>query len=446
MAEKGKISGLRWWIVALIFLATVVNYLDRMTINVAAPKLVEIFGITETQKSIIFSGFLWAYLLMPGFAGWLMDKLGSRTGYILSMTVWSLAGVLTIFALPVGNAILSIIPLGLSAAVVGFTFFRFILGSGESANWPVAVKTISEWFPARERSFAVGIFNCGSSVGATIAPLIVTWILIQFGWQAVFVVTGSVGFIWVIFWYLLYRKPEDHPALSEKEKEYIFKGREDGVQVQTGEHGTTPVVKKLAWKDIFKHRQVIGIIITRFFMDPVWWFYTFWLFSYLVKDRGFEILKMGIYGTIPFLTSDFGNLFGGWASSQLIKKGWSINRARKTVMVISALFIMLGIPAAFSKSPYISIALISLVTFFYQSWSVNMLTFPADIAPRHLVGSIMGMSVMGATLGGLVVNYATGIVADTFKSFTPIIIYLGLVPLIGIAMLFLVIGEIKRID
>jgi len=428
-----KVPHLRWYILALIFLATIINYLDRMTINISAPVIGKLYKLDNETIALIFSAFLWAYTIGPSITGWLMDKIGARKGYVLSMGLWSAAGILTALAIPIGDALHKIIPITMASIVLGFIACRFVLGLGESANWPVAIKTISEWFPTRERSFAVGWFNSGSSVGAVVAPGLVTYLLLKHGWRMPFVVIGVIGFVWILGWLLLYRPLSEHPLVSEKERQYILTSAEK-------EHSSEENAR-LKWADVLKIKQVRGVVFTRFFMDPIWWFYTFWLPKYFVDDRGLDLKKMAVFMTLSFLASDLGNLFGGWASSGLVKRGYSVNRARKTVMVPCAVLMMLGLAVPFS-STNLAVAIIAVVMFCYQSWSVNMLTIPTDVLPTNIVGSAAGLSHMGAGFGGIAVTYATGFLSQKFGSFTGPIMLMGAMPIIGITFLFLVIGRI----
>lgn len=431
-----KILHLRWYILALIFLATIINYLDRMTINLAAPVIKEIYHLDDRTLALVFSAFLWAYTVGPSIAGWLMDRLGSRRGYVLSMTVWSAAGVLTAWAVGIGHGLSGIIPVAVAPVVLGFIACRFVLGLGESANWPAAIKTISEWFPARERSFAVGWFNSGSSVGAVIAPLLVVWLL-DYSWRMPFIVVGLIGFVWVIGWLALYRPLHEHPMVTDEEREYILSAQE--------KERSAASAAKVRWTDLLKIKAVRGVVFTRFFMDPIWWFYTFWLPTYFVQDRGVDLKKMAVFATLSFLASDFGNLFGGWASSNLVKRGFSINRARKTVMVPCASLMMVGLAVPFVPIN-VAVGLIAIVMFCYQSWSVNMMTIPADVLPKNIVGSAAGLSHMGAGFGGIAITYVTGYLAARFGSFTGPIMLMGVMPIIGITFLFLVIGRIAAYD
>lgn len=428
-----RIPHLRWYILALIFLATIVNYLDRMTINVSAPVIAKLYGLNNETLALVFSAFLWAYTLGPGPMGWLMDRLGSRRGYALSMGLWSGAGVLTAFAVYIGKGVSVIVPLSIAPIVLGFMVCRFLLGVGESANWPVAIKSISEWFPPKERSFAMGWFNSGSSVGVAVAPLLCTALLAAWGWQAAFVAVGLIGFLWMAAWLSLYRPPSEHPRISSEELNYI--------QTEQAKEHSVEESKSAKWPDLLRIRQVRGVAFTRFFMDPIWWFYTFWLPTYFVQDRHLDLKKMAVFTALSFLASDLGNIFGGWASSTLMKRGRTVNAARKMVMTPCAVLMMLGLIVPFASRNW-AVAVIAIVMFCYQSWSVNMLTIPADVVPKTILGSAAGLSHMGAGFGGIVVTWIAGYLSTTTHSFKSTIMLMGLMPIVGITFLYLVVGRI----
>lgn len=428
-----RIPHLRWYILALIFLATIINYLDRMTINVSAPVIAKLYGLDNETLAVVFTAFLWAYTLGPGPMGWVMDRLGSRKGYALSMGLWSGAGVLTAFALYIGKGIDAIVPFAVAPIVLGFIVCRFLLGVGESANWPVAIKSISEWFAPKERSLAMGWFNSGSSVGVAIAPLLCAYLLGKWGWQAAFVAVGLIGFLWMALWLTLYHPPAEHPRITSEELEYI--------QTEQAKEHSVEAVKSAKWLDLLKVRQVGGVALTRFFMDPIWWFYTFWLPTYFMQDRHLDLKKMAIFTALSFIASDLGNLFGGWMASMLAKRGHSINAARKMVMTPCAVLMMLGLIIPFANRNW-AVALIALVMFCYQSWSVNMMSIPADVVPKSILGSAAGISHMGAGFGGIVVTMIAGYLSTKYHSFKSVIILMGLMPIIGITFLYFVIGRI----
>ncbi len=405
-----------------------------MTINVSAPVIAKLYNLDNATLALIFQSFLIAYTVGPAAAGWFLDKVGSRRGYIVSMSVWSGAGVLTAFAWSIGHGLCVLFPfVKMAPIVLGFMLCRFILGLGESANWPAAIKTISEWFPLRERAFAVGCFNSGSSVGVAIAPVVVTWLLIKHGWQAAFVLVGLIGYVWVALWLLFYHPLKAHPWVTDEERDYISSSQQD-------EH-TEEEEDSARWIDVLGIPQIRGIVFTRFFMDPIWWFYTFWLPTYFAQDRQVNLKEMAIFTTLSFIASDLGNIFGGWASSALIRRGYSTNAARKTVMVPCAILMMFGLVVPFVSLP-LAVSIIAVVMFCYQSWSVNMLTLPTDIVPRRLVASAAGLSHMGAGIGGMVVTYVAGLLSTMTGSFTSTVMLMGAMPLVGIILLLAVIGRI----
>jgi ACS family hexuronate transporter-like MFS transporter len=396
-------SHLRWWIAALLFLATVINYVDRQTLSVLAPVLRDEFGLSNTDYSRIVSAFMFAYLIMQTGSGRLMDWLGTRRGFALCIVWWSVAAMLHATA----------------RSAVQFGVFRFLLGLGEAGNWPGAVKAISEWFPVRERAFAIGFFNSGSTLGAVIAPPLVAWLALTYGWRNAFVITGSLGFFWLILWLLIYRHPREHRWLRKNELELIESGQE-----------TSHIAEKIRWHELFGYRQLWGLVLARVFADPVWWFYIFWLPEYLKRERDFSLAMIGYSVWIPFLTADLGCLFGGWISGHLVRRGVGTLRARKAVMLLSALVMMSGIPAVMTKDATMAIALISLATFAYAIWSTNMLTLPADLFPQRIVASVSGLSGTGAAAGGLVFTLIVGAVVDHF-SYLPVFIAAGTMPLVA---------------
>lgn len=398
---------LRWWIAALLFLATVINYVDRQCLSVLAPVLREEFGMTASDYSRILSAFMLAYLIMQTGSGRLMDWLGTKAGFAICILWWSVAAMLH-------AAARSALHLGI---------FRFLLGLGEAGNWPGAVKAIAEWFPTRERAFAIGLFNSGSTVGATVAPPLVAWLALTYGWRNAFLITGASGFLWLVLWLILYRRPEEHPWLRRSELELIRAGQTD---MRTTE--------KIAWRSLFRYRQVWALVLGRMLADPVWWFYVFWLPEYLKRERDFSLAMIGYFAWIPFLAADIGNLTGGAASGLLVRRGFEVLRARKTVMFTCALLMMAGIPAVLVREAGAAVALISLVTFAYSAWAANILTLPADLFPPQIVASVSGLSGTGAAAGGMLFTLIIGYVVDRF-SYVPVFTAAGLMPLASFAVI-----------
>jgi ACS family hexuronate transporter-like MFS transporter len=409
-----RIRALRWWIVLLLFLATVINYIDRQTLSVLAPILRDQYGMTNTDYSRIVFAFLLAYCLMQSGSGKVMDWLGTRLGFSLTISWWSCVAMLHAAA----NSVFS------------FAALRFLLGAGEAGNWPGAVKAISEWFPPRERAFAIGCFNSGSCLGAVLAPPLVAWIALNWGWRMAFLVTGVSGFLWLTAWLVIYHPPLRHPWVTSAELEKIQRSRSNDLchaLIADGSSLDTPPTL-LRWRDLLRFPQVWSLVLARMLADPVWWFYVFWLPEYFRRERSFSLILIGYLVWIPFLTADVGNFVGGGMSGILIKRGWPVLRARKIVMLGSAAVMLAGIPAVLAGSAQTALALISLATFAYASWAANILTLPADLFPQEVVASVSGLSGTGAALGGMIFTLITGHVVDHF-SYLPIFIAAGVMPL-----------------
>jgi MFS transporter, ACS family, hexuronate transporter len=410
LPKMPKIRHLRWWIASLLLLATIINYVDRQTLSVLAPVLRDQFRMTNTDYSHVVFAFLLAYTFMQSGSGRIMDWLGTRRGMGLTIAWWSVAAMLHAFA----------------GSVLQFGIFRFLLGLGEAGNWPGGVKTVSEWFPPKERAFAIGLFNSGSCVGALVAPPLVVWIALHFGWRAAFLMTGAAGFGWMTLWLLFYRAPKEHPWITAEELAHIEEHGSVEIQPQNG---------RVRWRSLFGYKQVWGLVLARMLCEPVWWFYVFWLPEYLKRERHFGLEMIGLFAWIPFLTADLGNFAGGGLSSWLLRRGWPVLRARKFAMVLSAATMLAGVPAVLTDSPALAVALISLTTFAYSGWAANILTLPADLFPRNVVASVSGIGGTGAGVGGMIFTLLTGIIVDRF-SYTPVFIAAGFMPLAGAAFLF----------
>ncbi len=440
-----KIVGLRWWIVGLVFLATLINYIDRLTISVLAPVITRDLNLDRFQYASIATWFLLAYTISQGLSGKLYDRIGTRRGFAVSISVWSLAAMCHSFA----------------RGIAGLSLFRFILGLGEAGNWPGAAKTIAEWFPVRQRAFGMAIFNSGAAIGSVVAPPLIVWLQLTFGWQTTFLVTGVLGFLWLGLWLLFYERPEKHPWLTSEELKLIRgnsqnqsdKAPDSGShqtipihEPRVNSQGTVPSVPFSArWRDLIRYRQVWGIVISRFFTDPIWWLYITWLPLYLSDVRGFDLKQIALFAWVPYVAADAGSLFGGWLSGHLIGRGWSVNRARKSVILFAALLMPAGIFAAFAHNPLTALALIGVVLFGFQVWINNVQTLPSDFFPDQVVGSVAGLGGTGAGLGAMLFTLTTGWVVKHF-SYVPILVVAGLLAPLGTFVLFAVSGPIKRID
>ena len=348
VAEGGfKIGGLRWVIIALVFFATLINYIDRLTISVLAPLIVQDLGLTNTEYGGIATWFLVAYTLSQGLSGKLYDRVGIKRGFTVSIIVWSVAAMGHAFA----------------GGLRSLSAMRFILGLGEAGNWPGAAKTVAEWFPARQRAFAMAIFNSGAAIGSIVAPPVIVGLTTYFGhWQPTFLVTGTLGFGWLLLWWLVYDKPERHKWMTERELRLI---REEDTATERRSDAATPPV---GWLELLRYRQTWGIVVARFLVDPIWWLYITWLPLYLNKVHGFDLKQIGLFAWVPFVAADAGSLFGGWLSGFLIGRGWTVNAARKAVIGFAALLMPAGIVAAYTPDAMMALALIGVVLFGFQAW------------------------------------------------------------------------------
>lgn len=415
------IARLRWWIVWTLFFSTVINYIDRQTLSVLAPVITKQFQMSHQDYSHIVSAFQIAYAGMWLLGGVLIDVIGTRRGLVLAMLWWSVASMLP----------------SLANSVRSFSVFRFLLGMGEGCNWPGASKTVAEWFPARERGLAVAIFDSGSSVGAVLAPPFVVWVAGAFGWRIAFLTSGLLGFVWLIPWLFFYRPLRAHPRLGEAERALIESGRD--APVLAGRLGIS------RWLGLLKSRNVWGIVLGRSLTDPIWWFYVFWLPQYLSDARGFSLKEIGAFAWIPFLAADIGNFTGGFASGFLIKRGMPVLRARKWVCVLSSLPVLAGIPAALTHSAGWALALISLATWGYASWSTMGLTFPSDLFPQDVVATVTGLSGLGAGLISTLFTLAVGVLVDKFSYF-PAFVAAGTIPLLATACVLLLLRAPQPAD
>ncbi len=397
---------LRWWIGGLLFASTVVNYIDRQTLSVLAPFLKEEYQWTNTDFATILIAFRIAYTVGQAVSGRVIDTVGTRRGLSYSVFFYSSIACLT----------------SLAQGIWSFRGFRFLLGAGESANWPGATKATSEWFPDRERGWAVALFDSGSSIGGAIAPFLVLGLYHFFGsWRPAFLITGSLGFIWLLVWRRLYHSPDKHPRITKEELEYIRRGRRSE-PVPEGSAG-------VGWGRLLQYKQTWGIVVGRSLLDPYWFLVSEWFAIYLVsKGIGIQDSVMGFWA--PFLAADLGNFFGGGLSSWWIKRGWPVGKARRTVLMIFGPSMLLLIVAAFSAHYWLLIGLFAFTTFAYAACATMFLALPADVFHTRAVASVSGLSGMGAGIGTLVSTALIGVISDRF-SFQPIIIAASIVPCIA---------------
>ena len=415
---RRPIKNLRWWIGGLLFTSTVINYIDRQTFSVLGPYLKIDYHWNNEQFALIVISFRVAYSIGQTVSGRFIDRIGTRKGLTITVIWYSIAAMLTSFAV------------GLRS----FAFFRFLLGAGESANWPAATKAVSEWFPKRERGWAVALFDSGSSVGGAIAPLLVIGLYKYFGgWRPAFIITGTLGFLWLIAWRWLYYPPEKHPRIGDDERRMILEDRQEQDSAEAS-MGSRP-----AWKDLLKLPQTWGIIAARSMTDPVWFFITDWFAIYLVT-KGINPEQGLLAFWIPFVAADLGNFFGGGLSSWLIRRGWPVLRARKAVVIFGGLGMALLIPTVLTSNLFALAGLFAVSTFAYASFSTMALVLPSDLYRSESVASVSGMSGTGAGIGTIISTYLIGYISDRY-SFEPILIAASLVPLAGMLLVLLLIRQ-----
>lgn len=395
-ASVAKLGMYRWRVCAMLLAATTINYVDRQVLGVLAPFLQTEIGWNEIEYGYIVTSFQAAYAIGLLCIGAIIDRLGTRVGYAIAICVWSLAAMSH----------------SLAASVVGFMLARFVLGLGEAGNFPAAIKTVAEWFPRRERALATGIFNSGSNVGAIVAPLMVPIVAVTWGWQAAFLFTGALSALWLAVWWRTYRAPEDQPDLSSEELAYI---RSDPPE---------PTVR-VPWSQLLRHRQAWAFVAAKFITDPIWWFFLFWLPKFLHAEYGLTLMGLGLPLIVIFLLADVGSIAGGWLAGRLIKRGWSVNRARKGTMLICALAVVPIVFAAQADNLWLAVGLIGMATAGHQGWSANVFTLTSDMFPRHAVASVVGIGGFAGAVGGMMIATFTGFLLETTGSYVPVFLMAG---------------------
>lgn len=408
----------RWTICALLFFATTVNYLDRQVLSLLQPYLSspEMFNWTNTDYANITAVFQFGYALSMLFAGRIIDKLGTKRGYAWAIIIWSLAAIVHAFAIPIGETMSTVLGwfgiAGFSISVMGFMFSRAVLAFGEAGNFPAAIKATAEYFPKKERSFATGIFNSGANVGAILAPLTVPWIRINWGWDWAFIIMGLIGFLWLIFWWLYYEKPEKQKKLSAAELAYISSGEEEKETEITGE------VKKVSWVKLLGYKQTWAFAFGKFMTDGVWWFFLFWLPAYLKAQYGIVDTAVMMPLAILYTIAMVGSITGGWFPMYFIRKGHKVYDGRMKAMLIIAIFplvVLLAQPLGYI-SFWIPVLLIGIGASAHQAWSANIFTTVSDMFPKKAVGSVVGIGGMAGGLGGVVMSKLGGALFDHYKA------------------------------
>lgn len=416
-----KFSGLRWLMIGLVFLATVINYIDRQTVSVLKTAISQDLGLSNADYADIQNAFLVFYGISQVVSGRLFDVIGTRMGFVFSIVTWSLAALAHATA----------------RTATSFGVFRAALGFGEAGNWPGAAKVVGEWFPVRERALGMGIFNTGAAVGGALSPPIIAWIATAYGWRMTFVLTGVLGFLWLALWLAFFKSPSQHPWITEEERAYIL----DGAVATTG----TASAWRPSWGQLLGYRQTWAVVMGRFITDPIWWLYVFWLPSYLQEARGFSLKEVGFSAWLPFLAGGIGALSGGYASGALISRGWSVDRARKTVMTFGALLTPAGILAIRADNAYVCLGWMAVVLFGFQVWVNNLQTLPSDFFPSSAVGSVFGLGGLAAAAASVLFTWGTGRIVDGF-GYTPVFLVAGVLGPLGLVVTLWLAGRIGAVS
>jgi ACS family hexuronate transporter-like MFS transporter len=414
-----RVGNYRWVICGLLFFATTVNYVDRQVLGLLSADLKAAIGWTDVDYGNIVAAFNAAYAFGLLLAGRLMDRIGTRIGYALAIVWWSLAAM--------AHALVH--------TPFGFGVARAALGAGEAGNFPAAIKTVAEWFPKKERALATGIFNAGSNVGAIVAPLTVPWIAGHLGWRYAFLLTGAFGLVWLLFWLPLYRRPEKHPRVRLAELAHIQSDPPD------------PPAAKVPWLRLIPHRQTSAFAIGKYLTDPIWWFYLYWIPGFFREHHKLDLAGTAAPLIVIYLIADVGSIGGGWLSSTFIKRGWTINRARKTAMLICALAVTPIIFASNVKNLWVAVGLIGLAAAAHQGWSCNLFTTTSDMFARRAVGSVVGIGGMAGALGGATMAVATGyILQSTHENYTIVFAIAGTAYLVALAIIHLLAPQLEPVD
>jgi MFS transporter, ACS family, hexuronate transporter len=415
--QSAHVGTYRWRICALLFAATTINYIDRQVLGVLAPDLGRLIGWSEIEYGYIVTAFQAAYALGLVCAGAVIDRLGTRIGYALAICIWSAAAM--------SHALVR--------TAFGFGVARFLLGLGEAGNFPAAIKTVAEWFPRRERALATGFFNAGSNIGAIIAALIVPIVAGRWGWQYAFLCTGALSAIWLAVWLTVYRSPRQQPALSSAELDYI--------QSDPPESSI-----KIPWVRLLGFRQTWAFVIAKFMTDPIWWFFVFWLPKYLNSRFELTLSALGPPLIAIYCMADAGSIAGGWLAAAFIRRGWSINRARKTAMLVCALAVVPVVFVSMAHNLWIAVALIGLATAGHQGWSANLFTLPSDMFPQRAVASVVGLGGFAGAVGGMAIATFTGFLLQATGSYVAVFMMAPSAYLLALAAVQGIAPRLDRAD
>ncbi len=451
-----QIGKYRWVICSLLFLATTINYLDRQVLSLLHPILEEEFNWTNTDYANITAAFQFVYAISMLFAGRIIDRLGTKWGFALAIIVWSVAAIFHAIAIPIGESAVAVLGLlgisGLSISVVGFIISRAFLGIGEAGNFPAAIKATAEYFPKKERSFATGIFNSGTTVGAILAPLTVPWMALQWGWQSTFIAVGGIGFFWLILWFWFYETPEKQKRLSAEELAYIQSDEEiETIPADKEEEKA----KKVSWFKLLNYKQTWAFALGKFLTDGVWWFFLFWLPSYLKAEYGMTGTEIMIPLAVLYGLTMFGSIGGGWFPMYYINKGYTPYDGRMKAMLIIALFplVILAAQPLGDISFWFPVILIGIGAAAHQAWSANIFTTVSDMFPKISVASVTGIGGMAGGMGGVITSKMGGAIFDHYKAvgdihtgYTIMFSICGVMYLIAWSIMKALVPKMKLVD
>ena len=418
-----KLKGLRWWIIGLIGLATVINYIDRSTLGLMWPSISKDLGMNKEDYAVILNAFMIAYAVGQSVSGKLFDKVGTRIGYVIAIGLWGVSSFMHSFA----------------KGIFSFGAFRVTLGLGEAGNWPGAVKSNAEWFPIKERAIAQGIFNSGASLGSVIAPPLVAALWAAFGWQTTFMIVGTFGILWLVPWLIINKKlPAEHPWITDGEKEYILSGQSAADKNLSS--------KALSVKQILSHRESWAVLISRLFFEPIWWLFVGWMPIYLAEVYGFNVKEIGFFAWVPYVGAAVGSIYGGYFAGRLISKGYSLNKARKTVIVAGAAIMFLGLIATilFADTAMKFVIIVAFVLFGFQVTIGNVQTIPSDLFSGKSVGSLAGLGGTVGVFSVIIMNFLVPVISKI--SYIPIFIMIAVFVPLGVAAIYIFAKNITSVE
>jgi ACS family hexuronate transporter-like MFS transporter len=412
-----KIGSYRWTICGLLFFATTINYIDRQVLGLLAPTLQREIGWTEIEYGYIVTAFQAAYAIGLIFFGRLIDRYGTKIGYSISLVVWSVAAMAH----------------ALATSAFGFGAARFALGLGESGNFPAAIKAVAEWFPKRQRALATGIFNSGANIGAVVTPAAVPWITVTYGWATAFIITGAIGFLWLVAWSVMYERPEIHKRVSERELAFIQSDPPE------------PPATRVPWITLMRYRQTWAFILGKFLTDPIWWFYLYWLPKFLNKSYGLTITNLGPPLIAIYTMTSIGSIGGGWLSGALLRRGWTVNASRKAAMLLCAICVVPIVVVSQVSDLWTAVFLIGLAAAAHQGWSANIFTTVSDMFPKNAVGSVVGFGGMAGAVGGMILSATAGHILELTGSYLSLFILAGSIYLVTLIIFQLLVPKMEPV-